>query len=89
MPTETFISTLGNINWFCGYWSVTAPVGMALYWCSDKAVVRMLSGIYSAIAMVSGVTQGSNSAWLVFGAHPFTLLSAPVRQIPLSGHPSG
>ena len=66
--TDTFISTMGNINWFCGYWSVTAPVGMALYWCSDKAVIRILSGIYSAIAMVSGVTQGSNSAWLVFGA---------------------
>ena len=23
--TETFISTLGNINWFCGYWSIAAP----------------------------------------------------------------
>lgn len=64
--TETFISTLGNINWFCGYWSVTAPMGITMYWCSDKVWVRILTAIYSIIAMLSGVTQGSNSAYLVF-----------------------
>ena len=64
--TEVFISTLGNINWFCGYWSVTVAIGIVLYWCSDKKMVRVLSGIYSVIAMVSGVTQGSSSAYLVF-----------------------
>lgn len=64
--TETFISTLGNINWFCGYWSVIAPMGITMYWCSDKVWVRILTAIYSIIAMLSGVTQGSNSAYLVF-----------------------
>lgn len=64
--TETFISTLGNINWFCGYWSVTAPLGIMLYWCSGKGVGRILTGVYSLIAMLSGITQGSNSAYLVF-----------------------
>lgn len=66
--TDTFISTLGNINWFCGYWSVAASVGIAWYWCSDRGWIRLLTGIYSAIAMLCGVTQGSNSAYLVFGA---------------------
>ena len=65
--TEAFISTLGNINWFCGYWSVTAPIGIALYWCSDKIWIRIPAAVYSVIAMLSGVTQGSNSAYLVFG----------------------
>lgn len=64
--TEGFISTLGNINWFCGYWSVTAPIGIAVYWSSDKLWVRILTGIYSVIAMLSGITQGSSSAYLVF-----------------------
>ena len=63
---NTFISTLGNINWFCGYWSVTAPIGITLYWCSDKMWIRIAAGIYSMIAMLSGVTQGSESAYLVF-----------------------
>ena len=64
--TEGFISTLGNINWFCGYWSVTAPIGIAAYWSSDKLWIRTLTGTYSVIAMVSGITQGSSSAYLVF-----------------------
>lgn len=64
--TETFISTLGNINWFCGYWSVTAPIGITLYWCSNRKWVRILAAFYSIIAVLSGVTQGSNSAYLVF-----------------------
>lgn len=71
--TDTFISTMGNINWFCGYWSVTAPIGMALYWCNDKKGISIFTGIYSFIAMLSGVTQGSNSAYLVFGAVFLTL----------------
>ena len=72
--TETFISTLGNINWFCGYWSVTAPIGIMLYWCSDKMWVRIAAGVYSVIAMLSGVTQGSESAYLVFAAMLFMLI---------------
>ena len=64
--TETFISTLGNINWFCGYWSVTAPIGITLYWCSGKIWVRVLAAVYSVIAMLAGVTQGSGSAYIVF-----------------------
>lgn len=72
--TETFISTLGNINWFCGYWAVTAPIGIVLYWCSRKGIVRLLLGIYSFIAMLSGVTQGSSSAYLVFLMLLFVLL---------------
>lgn len=62
----TFISTLGNINWFCGYWSVTAPLGIVLYWCCERRGVRLAAGIYSVIAMLTGVVQGSNSAYLVF-----------------------
>ena len=62
---ETFISTLGNINWFCGYWSVTAPIGVILYWCNDKPWIRAAAGVYSVIAMISGITQGSESAYLV------------------------
>lgn len=71
--TEGFISTLGNINWFCGYWSVTIPIGIVAYWSSDRLWVRILTGIYSVIAMVSGITQGSSSAYLVFIAMLLTL----------------
>lgn len=64
--TETFISTLGNINWFCGYWSVTAPIGIALYWCSERRLARAAAGLFSVIAILAGITQGSSSAYLVY-----------------------
>lgn len=77
--TAAFISTLGNINWFCGYWSVTAPIGIALYWCSDQIWIRTAAGIYGMIAMMSGVTQGSESAYLVFAAVLIMLLVLSLR----------
>ena len=57
--TPTFISTLGNINWFCGYWAVLCPLGVAFYWKSESRGQRIVAIIYTIIAFVSGVTQGS------------------------------
>lgn len=59
-----FISTLGNINWFCGYWSVFAPLGIMFYWNSKGGWQRLAAGAYVAICFVCGMTQGSRSAYL-------------------------
>lgn len=32
---STFLSTIGNINWLCGYLSVMAPIGMLFYLVRD------------------------------------------------------
>ncbi len=79
--TPVFISTLGNINWFCGYWSVTAPIGITLYWCSEKRWQRAAAGLYSIVAMLAGVVQGSGSAYLVFGAVFVALLLFSLHNI--------
>ncbi len=79
--TAAFISTLGNINWFCGYWSVAAAVGIALYWCGKSAWVRVLSAVCSVIAMLAGVTQGSESAYPVFLALLFLLFGLSLGRI--------
>ncbi|MCM1088730.1 MAG: O-antigen ligase family protein [Muribaculaceae bacterium] len=60
-----FISTLGNINWFCGFWSVFAPLGIVWYWNSQTRLSRTIAGIYTVVAFLCGVTQGSSSAYLV------------------------
>lgn len=60
-----FISTLGNINWFCGYWSVFTPIGIMLYWNSQEGWQRLAVGAYTVICFVAGMTQGSRSAYLV------------------------
>ncbi|MCD7725341.1 MAG: O-antigen ligase family protein [Clostridiales bacterium] len=64
--TETFLSTLGNINWYSGYWAVAASAGMTLYWCGEAGIGRAAAGIFSGIAILAGITQGSSSAYLVY-----------------------
>lgn len=66
--SPVFISTLGNINWFCGYWAVLSPLGILWYWNSRGAWKQAAAGIYAVIAFLSGVTQGSSSAYLALAA---------------------
>lgn len=66
-----FISTIGNINWYCGYWSVLFPVccGMFLFRESEKlAASTFLCGLSAVIGFATGVSQGSDSGLLVLAA---------------------
>lgn len=82
LPLETrdpaFISTLGNINWFCGYLSVLAPMGICrfLFWKKDRG----LYGIYVTIAFMAGFCQGGSSIFLFFGALFFILLWITIKK---------
>ena len=50
-----FLSTLGNINWYCGYWAVLFPVSLVLYWCTDKLWLRLAALAGTAIGIATGV----------------------------------
>lgn len=65
-----FISTLGNINWYCGFLAVVAPVGIGMFVFENKsaAVKKALSGFYAVITFMSGFAQGSSSIFLWFAA---------------------
>lgn len=73
-----FISTLGNINWYCGYLSVTAPIGIGMFVLSEKESApkwkKWLWGIYTVITFLSAFSQGSDSIFLWFGALFFAFL---------------
>ena len=60
----TFISTLGNINWYSGYVSVMCPMGVLLFWNSEKTRDKILSGGFCVLAFLTTVTQGSSSGIL-------------------------
>lgn len=68
-PYPTFISTLGNINWFCGYMSVLAPIGITLFVIKESAEYKRpwnkwLLAVYVYIAFAAGFCQGSSSVFL-------------------------
>ena len=70
-----FISTLGNINWFCGFLSVVAPLGVGYFVVGQDVGIgkRFLFGTYAFITFVIGFAQGSDSVFLWYGAIFFLL----------------
>ena len=69
-----FISTLGNINWFCGYLTVLAPIGACIFLSAKTLADEWISGCYLFVAFAAGFCQGSNSVFLFLGALFFVLL---------------
>lgn len=65
--TYFFISTIGNINWFCGYWSIVAWIVVGAYWLQPvrgdgkNKWELIFGGILSALTLFTGIIQGSDS----------------------------
>ncbi|MBE5851586.1 MAG: hypothetical protein E7299_01325 [Lachnospiraceae bacterium] len=69
----SYISSMGNINWFCGYYSVFFCIGAVLYYNSEDIVVRLMGFIHATIAFALGAVEGSDSAFLSLGIFFFIL----------------
>lgn len=79
---SSFLSTMGNINWYCGYWAVLFPIGFVLYWCGKEWWVRIMALLCTIIGIATGVSQGSNSAFIVFaGVYLFMFCPSFKKQI--------
>lgn len=78
-----FISTLGNINWFCSYWSVLFPIAavLLLYKGNDKIRKKILYIVIYSIMAVAGAIQGSDSGGIVFAAVFLVLFWKSTRSI--------
>lgn len=68
-----FISTLGNINWLCGYMSVVSPVGIGLFVFTEDEKYKYswqkwFLLFYVMLVFILGFCQGSNSVFLWNGA---------------------
>lgn len=77
---NNFLGTIGNINWFCGYWSVFFGLAVGLYLKSQAKNIRILSAIILIIISFAGALQGSDSALIVFGVVSIFLLIYPVKK---------
>ncbi|MCR4787084.1 MAG: O-antigen ligase family protein [Lachnospiraceae bacterium] len=79
----SFISTLGNINWFVGYYSVLMPLGVGmLFMAKGRAdLEKILLYVYTGIAFICGFAQGSESVFLVFAALFILLLFLTGKRI--------
>ncbi len=62
IETPSFISTIGNINWFCGYITATFFIGVYLLWAGIGN--RYLTSLYVILGSMILVGQGSLSGYL-------------------------
>lgn len=76
----SFISSIGNINWFSGYWSVFFAAGVVLYIIAEERRLRIFSAIAGTLAMTAGAMQGSDSAFVSMGVVFFFLFLAAFRR---------
>ena len=81
-----FVSTIGNINWFCGYLSVLSPISISLFIFQEggnsgiNSKRKWLCAVFSAIAFMAGFSQGSSSIFLFWIALFVILLWISVQR---------
>lgn len=77
-----FISTIGNINWFCGYAVTTVFFGAALLWLKTewKPVWKMLLMMYTALGFTALVIQGSESGLATLAAVLLLMFCLSVKE---------
>lgn len=68
--TSEFISTIGNINWYCGYIVISLFGVMYYFWtkAEQKLWGRILLAIWLIVGFASLITQGSRSGILALFA---------------------
>ena len=77
----SFISTIGNINWYCGYLVTILFGGVYLLWRMEPEMTRkkLLLMAYVTIGFASLATQGSSSGMVTFAVVMFVLFGMSVR----------
>ncbi|MDR2043840.1 MAG: O-antigen ligase family protein [Clostridium sp.] len=76
-----FISTIGNVNWYCGYLVTVFFAGVYLVWSvpSGKPRTRPALFLYLGLGFSSLVTQGSSSGLLALVGALLVLFCLSVR----------
>ena len=59
-----FLSTMGQSSWYSSFLCTVFPIGLYIFFSEKEKKKRTLAGIYTAIAMMSLVTQNTDSAFL-------------------------
>ena len=76
----SFISTIGNINWYCGYLVTILFGGVYLLWRMEEMTwKKLLLMAYVTIGFASLATQGSSSGIVTFAVAMFVLFGMSVR----------
>lgn len=82
MSSPGFISTIGNINWYCGYVVTVLFVGAAFLWQGDEEIWwrKVLLGLYVWLGFATLATQGSVSGIVALAVMLLLLFGMSARE---------
>lgn len=80
---EAYISTIGNINWYCGYAVTTVFIGTTLLWWGSRLKVwqKVLLMAYTMIGWVSLILQGSDSGLVTLAVMAIVMFCVSVKDV--------
>ncbi|MBQ3794113.1 MAG: hypothetical protein II798_07425, partial [Lachnospiraceae bacterium] len=65
LSSPEFISSMGNVNWMCGYLSLIVPLIVGIYFGAETKWQKSLILIPTALSMGFLIVEGSESAFLI------------------------
>ena len=65
LSSPEFISSMGNVNWMCGYLSLIVPLIVGIYFGAETKWQKNLILIPTALSMGFLIVEGSESAFLI------------------------
>ncbi|WP_029231448.1 O-antigen ligase family protein [Butyrivibrio sp. VCB2006] len=72
---NSFLATIGNINWYCGFLSIWVPLGIGIMYLQKKFSWKFWAcGVYVVTGLVALFLQGSNGGSLILLASYLLLL---------------
>lgn len=75
----SYLATLGNINWFCGYATIIVPILLGLFWSERRNLFRILYGIGLYISFVMVIVNGSDSGIVALAVTMFALMLFSIK----------
>ena len=62
-PHPLYVSTIGNINWFCGYFIIIVAMEIMIYFYSEDRKAKILWGTALTISLAALILQSSASGY--------------------------
>lgn len=77
---RNLLSTIGNINWYCGYLAVMLPLLLYCFWAGEGKS-RFLSGVGAYIGIGAMTVQASMSGYLALPVMYMALLLGSLKEV--------
>ncbi len=74
-----YVSTIGNVNWFCGYFIIIVAIELILYFQSTSMKLKLITGLCLFLSLAALIAQGSISGYVTLFLLLIILLKSALK----------